>query len=355
MPRVFVYEFVCGGGWQAVDPEGTPPESLFREGRAMLTALVADFAAIPDVEVVTLRDSRLHELALEHCDVREVRSAIEERIAICELAASADWTIVIAPEFDRLLFERAHWVEESGGRLLSPSSEIIALCTDKHRTAEHLKAASVPTPPGVPLDELSAPPRAFQYPAVLKPRDGAGSQGVRMIRDEAHFREVAREATEQAAATAGWRLERYCPGRAASVALLSGPAGCLALPPCSQRLSDDGQFRYLGGTCPLPKELGERAAALAQRAVATLPNPIGYVGVDLVLGDDPAGEDDYVIEINPRLTTSYVGLSALAKSNLAAAMLSVVNGHMPRLEFLFGRVEFDASGEVYTQEHKLTM
>jgi predicted ATP-grasp superfamily ATP-dependent carboligase len=55
--------------------------------------------------------------------------------------------------------------------------------------------------------------------------------------------------------------------------------------------------------------------------VATLPTPLGYLGVDLVLGDDPSGADDRVIEINPRLTTSYVGLRAAALCNLAEAML----------------------------------
>ena len=350
MPRVFVYEFVCGGGWQAVDPQESPPESLLREGRAMLRALVTDFAAISDVRVVTLRDARLSEPAMADCDVREVHSAAEERNTICELAADADWTVLIAPEFARLLFERARWVEESGGRLLSPSAEVIAICTDKQRTAELLQAAGVPTPHGLPLDSLSVPPRGFSYPAVLKPRDGAGSQGVRWIHDKASFRDVAHEAAEQTTTEAGWRLEQYCPGLAASVALLCGPAGCFALPPCSQRLSDDEQFRYLGGTCPLPSEYGTRAKNLARRAVATLPNPSGYIGVDLVLGDDPTGSDDYVIEINPRLTTSYVGLRGLAKSNLADAMLAVVNGWQPDLEFSSDRLEFDTEGKMSKPE-----
>ena len=38
-----------------------------------------------------------------------------------------------------------------------------------------------------------------------------------------------------------------------------------------------------------------------------------------MLGDDPAGADDVVIEINPRLTTSYLGLRRLARDNLADA------------------------------------
>jgi predicted ATP-grasp superfamily ATP-dependent carboligase len=44
-----------------------------------------------------------------------------------------------------------------------------------------------------------------------------------------------------------------------------------------------------------------------------LPQPLGYLGVDLILGEDGNGAVDCVVEINPRLTTSYVGLQAAAR------------------------------------------
>ena len=45
----------------------------------------------------------------------------------------------------------------------------------------------------------------------------------------------------------------------------------------------------------------------------------GYVGVDLVLGDEP-----FVVDVNPRLTTSYVGLSKVTGFNVADTMVNVV-------------------------------
>ena len=142
------------------------------------------------------------------------------------------------------------------------------------------------------------------------------------------------------------RLERFCPGTPASVALLCGPRQRVFLPPCHQRLSEDGEFRYLGGDCPLTPHLAERARSLALRAVATLPEPRGYLGVDLVLGEHSDGSDDVVIEINPRLTTSYVGLRRLAEQNLAATMLDVLNGKEVSLSFKAGKVQFEADGKV---------
>ena len=57
-----------------------------------------------------------------------------------------------------------------------------------------------------------------------------------------------------------------------------------------------------------------------------MPATQGYVGIDLVLGSAEDGSADVVVEINPRLTTSYVGLRQLLKTNLAAAMIEAAAG-----------------------------
>ncbi len=66
----------------------------------------------------------------------------------------------------------------------------------------------------------------------------------------------------------------------------------------------------------------------------------------MVLGDGTDGQEDAVIEVNPRLTTSYVGLRALANENLSEAMLAVASGKPPRLSFSDCPLEFDADGTV---------
>jgi predicted ATP-grasp superfamily ATP-dependent carboligase len=57
-----------------------------------------------------------------------------------------------------------------------------------------------------------------------------------------------------------------------------------------------------------------------------VPGLSGYFGVDLVLGESADGSQDRVIEINPRLTTSYLGLRRLARFNLAQALLRLAQG-----------------------------
>lgn len=86
------------------------------------------------------------------------------------------------------------------------------------------------------------------------------------------------------------------------------------------------------------------------QAVQSLGEVIGYVGVDQVLDVEASGERDTVIEINPRLTTSCVGLRAACKTNLAQAMIDSAEGRAPQLTFSDRRVRFDASGNVWQTE-----
>ncbi len=332
--RVFIYEYAC-----ALDQGLSVAESIRAEGRAMLSAVVEDFARVPDVQVLTLLGA----------------PPGGEEEAFRSHAAAADWSLVIAPEFDGLLLTRCRWVEEAGGRLLGPSLAAVELASDKWATYQLLREAGVPTPetwllPGAremggrggifdapvvrePAGASKTPPRPLMS-MVVKPRFGAGSQDVRLVADAHLVRAAGRLLAQE-----------HVAGVAASVAFLTGPGRLVPLAPAYQRLSDDGRFRYLGGKIPLSPSLAKRAVPLARRALEALPGLRGYVGVDLVLGD-VGNHADFVIEINPRLTTSYVGLRVLARTNLAEAMLAAAAGEPPELQWREGAVAFEADGRV---------
>ena len=333
--HVFVYEWATGGG--LVDEPGSPPGSLLREGTAMVRALAGDLARIDGCRVSILRDMSVLDLGVPGAEIIDVHSSVTHWEEFERLAATADGTIVIAPEFDRILYRTAGRVVAGGGTLLSADPAFIRIAANKHRTAERLAKAGVPVPDALLLEPDEKLPVAFTYPAVLKPIDGAGSQDVQLV-----------TGPHDTPLPYAWqrRLEPYCAGMAASVAVLCGAKVQVALPPCEQLISEDGRMRYLGGRLPLTEGLAERAKELALRSLDALPAGIGYIGIDMVLGRDPAGGEDYVIEVNPRLTTSYVGLRASAKGNLAEAMLAVSRGESPSIEFAERGLEFDAEGHV---------
>jgi predicted ATP-grasp superfamily ATP-dependent carboligase len=333
--KVFLYEYTCAAG---AGVPGLPP-SLCREGWAMLRALAEDFARVPGIELVLLLDERCPAGPAGALS-RRCR-AQEEPAHFRELAATAAWTVVIAPESDGLLASRCRWTVEAGGRLLGPEPDAVELTGDKLALSRHLRARGVPTPESVVFGERDPLP-VLPFPAVWKPRHGAGSQATFRIANEEQLSAGLRQARSEGYAGEGI-LQPFFPGLPVSVAFLIGPTDCLALLPGRQLLTDDGRFCYQGGSLPLPPVLGYRAVELASRAVAVVPGLRGYVGVDLVLGDAPGGET--VIEINPRLTTSYIGLRALAQGNLAELLLHVAGGSgAPPLRWRDGTVEFSADG-----------
>src|SRR5438132_3871504 len=115
----------------------------------MVQAVASDFAALEGIEIVTTRDARLPELHPKGCHVTPIGSSDDERAAICCLAVSADWSLLIAPETGGALLARCRLVEEVGGRLLSPPSTCVAISTSKQATAERLSLRGVPVPRGV--------------------------------------------------------------------------------------------------------------------------------------------------------------------------------------------------------------
>ncbi len=345
--RVFLYEFITGGGMLTTD-EYTPPHgSLLTEGHAMVAALANDFLQLPNFRVELLADVRmLPELGplqgLDHLNITLVDSPSTHWQALGELSKNCDRTLLIAPEFSRHLTRTTRCAEQSGGQLLSPNSDFVTIFSDKHHSLARLRALGIRTSVGHLLTSPQDLPLDWVFPAVAKPNDGAGSHGVRRVQ--------CRTEVQDLDWTHGpYRIEQLCPGRAASVAILMGASSSYVLAPCLQRLSEDGTFSYLGGSVMTTGPLTQRATAIGWQVAGVLPSAIGYIGVDLVLGDADDGSKDVVIEINPRMTTSYVGLRASAEGNLAGAMLQAADG-AEELDLRFPRrpLEYGADGTTLT-------
>lgn len=338
--RYFVYEHVSGGGLLSED--AACDASLAHEGRAMLRAIAEDLASEPANRVDIMIDAHL-DVPLEspHDNIgrHDIRDADERDGTFAELASRCDRTILVAPETRGILLGIASRAVELGARLVSPSPRSIALAGDKWLMREHLKAHGIRVARaelGTPFTLTKVAGVDARTGLVIKPRDGAGSDGLSHILADSYY-----------CGQADMMLEEFIPGRAASVAGVGGPHGVLMLPPFWQHIDYAQGFQYRGGSLIEDERLAARATRLAQSVLTSIDGFVGYMGVDLVLGEREDGHDDTVIEVNPRLTTSFVGARAAFAGNISPLLMCWIEGErveLPRASFR--PVRFRADGHI---------
>ncbi len=334
-PRVssiFVYEFITGGGLWSLDHSPAPTGALLREGAAMLAAVVEDFARLNHTDVVILRDARLPRFDGPPVRQITVDSAARERSAFAEACQSTAAAIVIAPEFRGILLERTQWAEHYRSYLLSPGSAFVEIASCKWTCFRLWSAAGVPTIPTFRVSDELSWTHLLDRPVVTKPADGAGSE-------EIFVWERGQQVPARVRHDANILIQPKLEGYSTSRVLFGNQGKVQSMPGAFQYL--DNNFKYRGGSFPLPRGLEERSHCLALQAIRCLPPFRGYVGIDMILGRCPRGTDDVVVEVNPRVTSSIVGLRRFLKDNLAQYWMSVDNRHCAPLEHALGKVEFE--------------
>ncbi len=361
---VFISEYLTCGAWNAADL----PASLLKEGGSMLQAIADDFANLPDCRVAITWNKNLGECPLsvgeaKNVEVHAVRNPEEEARRFAELGKQADAVLVIAPEFQNLLADRCRIVGKVGPASLNCSVEAIHLCTDKLALARQLESLQIPTIPTRELPDLeNASAAELEFPLVIKPRDGAGSQANYLIHDQAAWQDFwvkSRESRDKSQTKSDgprteWIVQPFVAGKTLSIAAIvgdvqwNGEPWLEVFPLAEQQLTRDGRFGYIGGRIPDTIPLQHLATQRVREIVDHLPGLSGYIGLDLLAPtQDP--EDLLIVEINPRLTTSYLGYRALADQNLAEYLLPACRPDEP-LRWKPQVVRFTAEGIVSWNE-----
>lgn len=312
----------------------------------MLRALAADAAAVPGWRVVVTWDAALEPFGVPGVEIRVVHSREEEQELFLALAAGADVTFVIAPEFGRLLETRSRAIAQAGGRSAGAMPEAIALCGDKLALAEHLERCGIATVKTrrcdfAELEHLlaSSPDERF----IVKPRFGAGSIDLFRVGNRSELA-AARQGYTAGESFGEPLVQPFVSGISLSVAGIVSPSGIELLPVGRQQIVGGQRPKYEGGSLPAATGQEGAVADLAKRALASISGLRGYVGVDLLLSVTDNGFGlPVVVEINPRLTTSYLGYRMLAEDNLAERLLAADGPYSP-VRWRAGRVEFSYDG-----------
>ncbi len=315
----------------------------------MRDALAEDLAAASGIEVLVTTDPRFPLPGR----IPAAALTVDRPATLTRLIAGAEAVWLIAPETGERLARLAAAAERARVRLLGPSARAIRLAADKLQLARRLAAHGIPVPMTRPVSARppgagrSAAPTAgpLAYPLVAKPARGAGCEGVSLVASPAGLPDALALA-RSADARAPVLLQEYIDGVPASVSLLGDGARAVPLAVNCQDVLPGVPFAYEGGETPFAHPLAGRAIERALAACAAVPGLRGYVGVDVIL----ARGDAVVLEINPRLTTSYLGLRRALDTNLAQMALHAALGALSTPPRPVRRVRFASSGAITGEE-----
>ncbi len=225
------------------------------------------------------------------------------------IAADFERIWVVAPESDGMLAALCDAVGPA--RWLGCDAAAIRLASSKTATRRRLAACGVRVPGS--MDFTQSPHTAW----VVKPDDGVGAVDVRL---HAEQQDAWRDLAWRLGCGRSATMEAWVEGQAMSLSVLAagGRIEVLGLNRQQLEIDADGVVRYRG----VGHETNAADAALDELAGAVcsaMPGLSGYFGIDLVCRQD---RPPVVIEVNPRLTCAYVGLSKRLGRNLAGEMLA---------------------------------
>lgn len=302
--RVLAYEFITGGGAAG----STIPEELAGAGESMLGSLLAELRDVEGVQAVTTRDARLGRppWAAETVFTRPGESSLAH-FARAMHAVDAVWPI--APETDGVLAELTELIIAHDKVLLGSSPDALRIASSKWRTSQRLREAGVAVVPTF-AEAAQIPDGPGSW--VVKPDGGAGCIDTFRLPDG-----DAARARLGADAMRGIVAQPWIDGDALSLSLLCRDRGARVLACNRQHLGERSGRLKLRGVSVGARPIDAALRNLAQGVVSAVPGLWGYVGVDIVYGE----QGPVVIEINPRLTTSYCRLGAHLGRSVAADVL----------------------------------
>jgi predicted ATP-grasp superfamily ATP-dependent carboligase len=291
--KILVAEYAVGAGI----------DEYMLEGRAMLGTLVRSFVACGhDVlypSAGTIIDSGT---AVE-------TGRFEETLA--SLSKKCDAGLVIAP--DEILGDLTEIIEENTTNLGCPSDSV-RLCADKLESTRRLARENIPVP-------LTIGEGEYNGDFVLKPRFGCASEGIHR--------------SKKGILKDGFIATEFINGEHLSASVITGKTQLL-LTVNRQSIKIDDKISYEGGMVPYLCNREEEIADIAKKTTRVL-GCHGYAGVDIVLADKP-----YVVDVNPRPTTSLIGITRVMKAQISDLILRSVFGELPRMVevngcFTFGK------------------
>lgn len=306
--NLLIFEYITGGGFNRQEI----PASLAKEGGLMLSALLENFSAMPEINITLMLDYRFlpsfSDSKINIATLTPDHNVHEEFFCYCR-TNEAVWPV--APEFDGILQNLCRQVTDAGKLLLTSPASAVAATADKFTTWQALSRLQIPTA----ATRLFQDCRYLPGEWIIKPIDGAGSSQTYLIFNQTDFSVAVSSITD----FSRYIIQPHLEGEKTSLSCLFKQGEAWVISANLQEFSIHGSQYRLDGCRVNHQPPKPVHVALANQVAQAFPDLWGYAGIDLI--DTP--ERTWVLEINPRLTTSFAGIDAALGINVAREVLAL--------------------------------
>ena len=338
---------------------GEKDRCIISEAEALVFALLDD---LKDFNVDLIINESYENIVEDYENVNPILIEGDVVDWLGEHAAEFKRAIFIAAENNNNLYNITKILEDNDVEVYNSSSEACLISSDKFESYEKL-AGIVPQPRSfkMKIDKTGYWKRAIDnlyekwqaedpltpLKLIIKPLIGVDCEDIVVIEN---IEDLTLDLDKIFKPGSRILIQEFIDGKDVSVSLLSD--GEKAIP-----ISFNEQFvelkndkgTYLGGKLPYDDKYKEEAFEIAVKAVEAIDGLRGFVGVDLLINSD---EKDiysvYLLEINSRFTTPYVGLKQIANINIGKTIIELKDKTLNIEDLsisLDGEVEFKKSGD----------
>jgi tyramine---L-glutamate ligase len=312
--KILVFEYITGGGLN----KSELPEALAGEGLLMLQALLDNLAEIDAIEPIVMLDYRMiGKLNAKPINTHIIRPEHDCAQAFTQVLQDCDAAWPIAPETDFILQNLCEMVEQLGKLLLTSPASAVSVAANKWLAYEHLRQHSIATVNTQKLTDFNLSNDFNSGEWVIKSLDGVGCEDSYLITDQVEFVTLV-----AALDTSRYIIQPHLQGKKTSLScLFKQGQGWLVCANCQHFTINNQQYHLAGISVNFTGDTA-RYGQLVSAVAKAMPDLWGYAGIDLIETDDQI----LVLEVNPRLTTSYAGIKAACGINCAQAILDLLTG-----------------------------
>ena len=300
--KYFIFEFITGGGLIGESLSN----SLVGEGSHMLQTLIDELNACCDAELIITRDHRVE--PFKGNVTQHVIDNSHQKILINHIMES-DVSWLIAPETNNYLYNLSELFIKNAKIYVGSDLKAVELASSKYKTNKTLMSEKICVPETVILGD-DIPDSDLGW--VVKPDDGVGAQDCCYFKSKYEIQDFFTKNNDN------YVVQPYLVGENVSISVLvyKNRVKLLACNKLEAKIKN--KLIYLDSII-VNEYLSykEEMRELAENVVRCMPGLSGYIGIDLIRSNEKLS----VIDINPRITTSLVGISKSLGFNVTEKIL----------------------------------